>query len=340
MNDDALAGRKALFQVRKGEAVQCGLCPHSCTLKEADSGLCGVRKVVNGSLRSLVYGHPASASVDPIEKKPLYHFLPGESTFSYATVGCNLACSFCQNHTLSQVRGDPGRGRPVPPEALVEAARQEGSQVVTATYSEPTVFFEYALDVARAAKAVGMRNAFVTNGFISPDALAVLLPYLDAANVDLKTFSDETYRKVCRGRLAPVLATIRRMREAGVWVEVTTLVVPRVNDGADELAGIAGFLASVDANIPWHVSRFHPDYRMLDRPPTSVGSIELACRLGKDAGLRHVYAGNVAAGPLENTFCPACNALLIERRGFRVARNRLGNGVCPDCGESVAGVWS
>jgi len=296
--------------------------------------------VVGGKLLSLVYGHPASAGVDPIEKKPLFHFLPGAATFSYATAGCNLACAFCQNHTLSQVKGDPGKGRFVSAGALVEAARAEGSSVIAATWSEPTVFFEYALDVARLARVEGMRNLFVTNGFISAEALEMAIPFLDAANVDLKAFSDETYRRVCRGRLEPVLATIRRLKEAGVWVEVTTLVVPGMNDGEEELCGIAGFLASVDRDIPWHVSRFHPDYRMRDRTYTPSRSIELACGVGTEAGLRHVYAGNLAAGPLENTFCPVCRSLLIERHGFHVAMNRIGSGKCPDCGSAVAGVWT
>ncbi|MBM4354591.1 MAG: AmmeMemoRadiSam system radical SAM enzyme [Deltaproteobacteria bacterium] len=335
-----LPGHPALFQTREGDRVRCGLCPHGCALQEGKTGLCGVRRVVGGSLVSLVYGHPASAGVDPIEKKPLFHFLPGAPTFSYATFGCNLACAFCQNHTLSQVRGDPGKGRFVPPEAIVDAAAEEGSRVIAATWSEPTVFFEYALDVARLARARGMRNLFVTNGFMSPEALETVLPVLDAANVDLKAYSDETYRTVCTGRLEPVLATIRRMHESGVWVEVTTLVVPGMNDGEKELAGIAAFLASVSCDIPWHVSRFHPDYRMLDRSLTPSGSIELACRLGREAGLRHVYAGNLAAGPLENTFCPGCKALLIERHGFHVAQNRIAHSQCPDCGTRIAGVWT
>jgi pyruvate formate lyase activating enzyme len=331
---------QAQFQSRDGDMIRCGLCPHGCRLNEGQTGLCGVRSVQGGTLVSLVYGRPVSVAVDPIEKKPLFHFLPGAETFSYATVGCNLACAFCQNHSLSQVRGEPGRGKFVPPAALVEAAVQERSQVIAATYSEPTVFFEYALDVARLAQGRGIRNAFVTNGFISPEALDAVLPYLDAANVDLKAFSDETYRKVCRGRLDPVLGTIRRLREAGVWVEVTTLIVPGMNDSAGELLGIASFLASVDRDIPWHVSRFHPDYRMLDRSPTPPATIELACRLGREAGLNHVYAGNLPAGPLESTFCPGCNTLLIERHGFHVALNRVAHGQCPDCAARIAGVWT
>jgi pyruvate formate lyase activating enzyme len=329
----------ARFQAREGDRVRCLLCPHHCSLKEGATGLCQVRRVEGGTLRSLVYGYPCAAGVDPIEKKPLFHFRPGSRTFSYATAGCNLACSFCQNHSISQ---EGARGRLVryhAPEGLVDGAEEEGCRIIAHTYTEPTVYLEYALDIAREAAARGMDNVFVTNGFIAPEALAEAIPLLAAANVDLKSFSDETYRKVCRGALQPVLETIETLHRSGVWVEVTTLVIPDLNDSTRELGEIAAFIAGVSPAIPWHVSRFHPDFRMTDRGVTPAATLERAVAAGIDAGLEHIFVGNLPGSGHEDTRCSACRETVIRRSGFAVRENRLAGGRCPACGEAVAGVW-
>jgi pyruvate formate lyase activating enzyme len=340
MSSASLRGpHEAMFQSVEGDRVRCGLCPHGCLLAEGRTGVCGVRRVVHGRLVSLVYGIPCSLAVDPIEKKPLFHFLPGCGALSFATVGCNLCCAFCQNHEISQPDSDDIRGRYVPPEAIVEAAVVQECAVIAHTYSEPTVFFEYALDVARLGKERGIHSVFVTNGYTSRAALDAVVPYLAAANVDLKAFRDETYRKVCGGRLQPVLDTIACLHGLGVWVEVTTLIVPGMNDSREELGDIARFLASVDPMIPWHVSRFHPDYRMTDRAWTPSATLEAAVEEGQAAGLKFLYVGNIQGTRFEDTRCPSCAAVLVERTGYRVRTMRVKEGRCPDCGAVVPGRW-
>jgi pyruvate formate lyase activating enzyme len=333
--------RLAEFQAAEGDRVRCGLCPHSCLVKEGGTGICKVRTVEGGKLVCLAYGRVLSLALDPIEKKPLFHFLPGSVTLSYCTPGCNLSCVFCQNHSSSQAdEGALERCHAyVTPEELVQEGRAHRCRLVAHTYTEPTVYFEYAFDVAGAAVAAGMRNLFVTNGFMSAEALDRIAPRLHAANVDLKAFRDSTYRKACGGRLEPVLDTIRKMHALGIWVEVTTLVVPGLNDSPEELADIARFLVSVSPDIPWHVSRFHPDYKMWDRGPTPAATIEAACKLGLEAGLRFVYAGNLPDNRWEDTVCPACAALLIRRRGFSVLDCRLSHGRCPECSAAIPGVF-
>jgi len=279
-------------------------------------------------------------AVDPIEKKPLFHFHPGAITMSYSTVGCNLSCVFCQNYSISQADLAVRRTRYVEPGQLVEAAAADQCRIIAHTYTEPTVYLEYALDIARLAVRKGLLNVFVTNGFISPEALAEVVPLLHGANVDLKSFNDATYRRWCNGRLQPVLDTIAALRNAGVWVEVTTLVIPQLNDSPEELRKLASFIASLDPAIPWHVSRFHPDFRMCDRGLTPASTLEQALDIGRRAGLRYVYAGNLRATPLENTCCHSCGQELVRRQGFVVKDNRIAGAACPACGEPVAGIWS
>lgn len=302
--------------------------------------MCRSRAVKNNCLVSLVYGRPAAVGIDPIEKKPLFHMLPGSATFSYATHGCNFRCSFCQNHSLSQVEDCARPVRYVAPEALVQAALDDGCSVIAATYSEPTVYLEYALDVARLAQAQGAKNVFVTNGHICPEPLSQVCAVLDGANVDLKAFRDVTYHKHCGGRLQPVLDTIETLHGRGVLVEVTTLVVPGLNDSPEELSDIAGFLAGLSHSIPWHISRFHPDYQMWDRGVTSMELLQTAYDAGRKAGLHYIYMGNVTGNDHESTWCPACGSRVIHRSGFSVRENRLADGSCPDCGHPIPGVWS
>jgi pyruvate formate lyase activating enzyme len=289
-----------------------------------------------------VYDHIITTHVDPIEKKPMYHVLPGSYSYSLATVGCNFQCRHCQNADISQMpRDHPGHipGSAIVPEDLVKKTLQSGSTSIAYTYTEPTVYFELAYDTARLANQQGLKNVFVTNGYMTREALEMISPYLDAANVDLKGFDDAKYRHVCGAKLEPVKEAIQTMRELDIWVEVTTLIIPEYNDTERELQQIAEWLCSVDPAMPWHVSAFYPRYRMTDRPPTSAESIFQAVALGKQAGLQHVYSGNIRGGDFEHTWCPQCGTCLIKRTGYMIADNRINNGACPECATPVAGIW-
>ncbi|MDD5255248.1 MAG: AmmeMemoRadiSam system radical SAM enzyme [Candidatus Omnitrophica bacterium] len=330
-----------LYKKTEDEQVSCFLCSHRCLVPEGGFGICGVRLNRGGTLYTLVYGKPVAMHVDPIEKKPLYHFLPGSLSFSVATAGCNFRCGFCQNWQISQAKPGDGPEGPatVLPQELVRAASENKCASISYTYTEPTIFFEYALETAARARKEGLRNVFVTNGYMTPEAITELVPFLDAANVDLKFFRDDAYRKVCGGSLQPVCDSIALMKKAGVWVEVTTLVIPGENDSQDELSGIAGFIAGVSRDIPWHVSRFHPDYRFTAQPPTPSGTLKEAERIGKEQGLRFVYCGNVA-GWDENTYCRGCGKPVVTRAGFSVREYNLEDGRCVFCGEKTPGIFN
>jgi len=330
-----------LYEPAKDGKVHCFLCNHHCKIADSKFGFCSVRQNRGGTLVTYAYGRVIAANVDPIEKKPLYHFLPGSLSFSIATAGCNFHCGFCQNWQISQISEKDAQGMPgreFPPGEIVRQAKETGCRSIAYTYTEPTIFFEYAYDTARLAREEGLRNVFVTNGFMTSRALETIHPYLDACNVDLKSFRDDFYKKVCRGRLKPVLQSIRFMKELGIWVEVTTLVVPNQNDSEAELRDIANFIAAVDQNIPWHISRFHPDYEFGDSRPTPLETLRNAYGIGKDAGLEHVYIGNVP-GADSDTVCPHCHEIVIRRAGFGVGENRLKNSLCPSCGNPIAGVF-
>lgn len=329
-----------LYQEAGDRKVQCNLCNHRCLIEDGKRGLCHVRENRDGILWSLVYGKLCSANVDPIEKKPFFHFMPGSRSFSIATVGCNFRCLHCQNYSISQAPRDHGEvfGEEVPPERVVREALRTGCGSISYTYTEPTVFMEYALDVARVARDHGLKNLFVTNGYITREALELVAPYLDGANVDLKAFSEEFYRKVCGAKLQPVLENIIRMKELGIWVEVTTLVIPTLNDSEEELRKIAKFLRSVGPEIPWHVTAFRPEYRMLHLPPTPARVLRRAREIGLEEGLRYVYSGNIPGEEGENTYCWNCGRLLIRRWGFTVLENAIKGGECPHCGAKIDGV--
>jgi pyruvate formate lyase activating enzyme len=288
-----------------------------------------------------VYGCLVSQDLDPIEKKPLFHFLPGAPALSIAAVGCNFRCDFCQNHHISQYpREHGGRilGEPVAPEEVVRAAKAAGARVIAYTYTEPTVFFEMCHETARLAAANGIRNVFVSNGYLTREAAETIAPYLSGINVDLKSFSGEFYRRHCGATLQPVLDTIAQMVAQGIWVEVTTLVIPGWNDSEQELRWIAEFLFGISPDIPWHVSRFVPAYHVHDRPLTPVPTLRRARDLGREVGLHYVYLGNVP-GEGEDTQCPSCGRVLIRRYGFQVLENAVSDGRCPSCGEAIPGVW-
>lgn len=321
-------------------AVRCVACAHRCLIRPGRHGICHVRANRDGRLVTLVFGRAVAANADPIEKKPLFHFYPGSVAFSIATRGCNFHCLHCQNWAISQAERD---GLVVPefelaPASVVQAALESGARSVAYTYTEPTVFIEYVVETARLARAAGLANVLVTNGYQTPEALDVLAPLVDAANVDLKAFDDRFYRRIVGARLAPVLETLVGMRKRGIWVEVTTLLIPGLNDSPDELARLAGWIvARLGPETPWHVSRFFPTYRLTDLDPTPESTIRRAVEIGHAAGLAHVYAGNLD-GADDDTLCAGCGAVLVRRRGFRAQRGALVGGRCQRCGRALAGV--
>jgi pyruvate formate lyase activating enzyme len=330
-----------LYDKLVNQAVRCRLCAHTCRIKAGRRGICGVRENRAGRLESLVYDRVIAEHVDPIEKKPLFHFYPGSLSYSIATPGCNFQCRFCQNADIAQMPQETPeaiRGAARSPAEIVAAAREAKCRSIAYTYTEPTIFFELALATARLAQAAGLKNVFVTNGFMSADALELAAPVLDAANVDLKSFSDAFYRDVCGARLQPVLDTLRGMREKGIFIEVTTLVIPEGNDGPGELQSIAEFIAGeLGRDTPWHISCFHPTYRLTDRPPTPLHTLMKARDIGLAAGLRYVYMGNVPGQEGVHTLCPQCGATLIGRWGFGVREYRIERGACQACGARIAG---
>lgn len=328
--------------------VQCLACEHWCAVAPGAAGKCGVRRNLHGALRLLVYGKAIAVHVDPIEKKPLYHFLPGSDIFSLGTLGCNLRCAWCQNWEISQAKlFDPERdflGEEWPPARVVESCWRKRIPLIALTYNEPAVYFEYALDIARLARAEGLRTVLVSSGFETLQALDLVAPYVDAANIDLKAFDEATYRHFCGARLAPVLRNIRHLvQETAIWTEVTTLVIPGLNDGDDELAAIAGFLAELSPDIPWHVSAFVPHYQLRDRPSTPAATLRRAWEIGRAAGLHHVYTGNIwhdaQLDGCGDTCCPSCGCVVIRRAGYRVHTRWHTAGLCPECGAAIAGRW-
>lgn len=349
--------------------VKCTLCALDCTISPGRRGACGVRVNVDGHLLTLVYGKVVARHVDPIEKKPLFHFLPGSLSYSIATVGCNFRCLHCQNWEISQqpkekgtIRADDNGtevgghdpevlcltlreaesripGEEVTAEQIVEAASASFCESIAYTYTEPTIFYEFAFDTARLGHERGLANVFVSNGYIGAEPLREVAPHLDAANIDLKGFRESAHKQMTGARLGPVLDNIRRYHELGIWIEVTTLIIPGHNDSVEELRGIAEFLVSVDPNIPWHVTQFYPSYRLLDRECTPVRTLRRAREIGLEAGIRYVYEGNVPGEGGENTYCHRCRTLLIARYGFTLLENRLRDGHCPNCNVEVPGVW-
>jgi len=334
--------KEAMFyEAIPGDRARCHLCNHQCRIKDGKRGICGVRENRGGRLYSLVYGRIIAEHIDPIEKKPLFNFLPGSRAFSLGTVGCNFRCKHCQNFDISQYPQEHAGdiiGERRTPEEIVSAAKAAGCETIAYTYNEPTVFYEFTYDTAILAQREGIKNIFVSNGYLSSDAARQIAPYLDAINIDLKAFSDKSYKEVCKARLEPVLATIKLMKALGVWVEVTTLIIPGLNDGEEELRHIAHFVKGIGPEVPWHVTRFYPAYKYFDRPPTPVATLRQAREIGLEEGLRYVYEGNVPGEGGENTYCYACGAILIKRSGLRLLGNRLEDGKCPECGAKMDGV--
>jgi pyruvate formate lyase activating enzyme len=336
--------KEAMFYEKlDNNRVNCNLCSHRCkNIDTSQRGLCGVRENINGKLFSLVYARLVARSVDPIEKKPLFHFLPGSLSYSISTVGCNFRCDNCQNFDISQMPRERKTiiGQETPPEVVVLAAKQNGCKSIAYTYTEPTIFFEYALDVAKLAKKEGLKNVFVTNGYITEEPLQEIAPYLDASNIDLKSFSDDFYRKHCGARMQPVLDCIKLHKKLGIWLELTTLVIPTLNDSEKELHQIAAFIKDeIGPETPWHVSGFHPMYKLLDVSSTPVETLQKARQIGLETGLKYVYVGNVPGENGESTFCPNCGKTLIHRLGYRINENQIEGSRCPFCGAIIDGVF-
>ncbi|MGD8483237.1 MAG: AmmeMemoRadiSam system radical SAM enzyme [Thioalkalispiraceae bacterium] len=348
------------------DKVLCTLCPHDCHIPDGARGACGVRYNHHGRLYTLVYDKVVAREVNPIEKKPLYHFYPGSYAYSISTVGCNLRCSYCQNWHISQwpknhlpkhIPAQDNENQPpeqicprlvdmqrtvvgeaVTPKMLVDVAKATGCLSLSYTFTEPTIFYELAYDTAVIAREQGLMNTFVSNGFISEAPLRELATVLDAANIDLKFFREESYRRISRARMQPILDAIQLYYELGVWLEITTLIIPGINDSNKELKQISKFIYEIDPAIPWHVSAFYPAYQMRDRPSTSVETLRRARQIGLDTGLRYVYEGNIPGEGGENTYCYQCGSLLIDRYSFVVRENRIQNNCCPDCGVIIQGM--
>jgi len=325
--------------------IICEACHQHCKLQEGEYGICGVRKVEEGELRLLTYGVAAAANVDPVEKKPMFNFLPGTKVFSVGTVGCNFACTFCQNADISQYPKEHNHkifGQNLPPAKIVEMAKAYGCQSIAYTYNEPVVFFEYTYDTAKLAHEAGLKNIYVTSGFETHKAIDMLFPYLDGMNIDIKGYTDDFYKEICGARLKPVLDTLRYTHRKGIWIETTTLLIPGQNDSDEEIRNIAKFQVDLDPAIPWHISAFHPTYKMLDVGPTPASTLMRAYEIGKAEGLKHIYVGNIIDKAHGSTFCSSCHELVIERRGYlgeQVVNLLDDHGRCPACGYKLEGIW-
>jgi len=327
-----------LWRPLEDTTLQCQLCAHFCRIEDGKRGQCGVRENRDGKLYTLSHDKVAALNLDPVEKKPLFHFLPGTTTLSLGTQGCNLACLSCQNASLSQpprLGADP-QGERIPPQEIIRQSRTSGAASVAYTYSEPTIFFELMRETAILAQEAGLANIMVSNGFQSPQCLDELKNLIQATNIDIKSFREEFYRDICSARLGPVLKNLTHIKKLGWHLEVTTLVIPDLNDSDRELTDIARFVHDeLGKDTPWHVSRFHPCHQMQDRPPTPLDTLKRAYDIGRGEGLHHVFVGNVPNSGLENTYCPGCGQKVVERSGFTILRDRLQRGACPGCGQVI-----
>lgn len=332
--------KKALFwEKRKGKTVQCTLCPKMCIIKEGARGDCKVRENKGGELYSLVYGKPCAVSVDPIEKKPLFHFLPGSRAFSIGTAGCNLHCKFCQNWSTSQANPEDVLSEEISPEKIVEMALDNNCKSIAYTYNEPVIYYEYVLETAKLARKRGLKNVVVCSGFINQEPLKDWCRYIDAANIDLKFFDDKLYRKVTTGWLEPVLDALKILQKNKVWLEITNLIIPGLNDSPEKIKDMCSWInKNLGSEVPLHFSAFYPCYKMKDIPPTHPETVLKARSIALDEGIRYVYSGNIVSEKEENTYCPDCKRLLVERKGFCVIQTEIKKDKCR-CGKSIQGIW-
>ncbi|MCF7958209.1 MAG: AmmeMemoRadiSam system radical SAM enzyme [Phycisphaerae bacterium] len=334
--------KAVLWNALDHQAVQCKLCSFRCKIAPGELGICQVRKNMDGALFSLNYHSICSAGIDPIEKKPLFHFQPGQRSFSISTMGCNFQCDFCQNWQISQTprRQKQINGQNYTPQQIVDSAIAQQCRSISYTYTEPTIFMEIAADCGRLARQKGLANVFVSNGYMTAEAIDYARDFLDAVNVDLKAFTNDFYRDMCKASLKPVLETLKKIAATDIWLEVTTLVIPGLNDSNQELKQLAGFIADeLGPDVPWHVSRFHPTFERTDAQPTPTETLVNAYQIGKDAGLHYVYVGNIPGCNYESTYCPDCGNRLIERVGYQLGQYNIINAACPGCGAKVAGKY-
>ncbi len=333
--------KEALFyQKLDNKAVQCQLCPRRCVIPNGRRGFCGIRENRDGTLYTLSYAKAVSIHIDPIEKKPLFHFLPSTTAFSIATAGCNLKCKFCQNWEISQARPEEVEYTYIEPVDLVKNVKESGSRTLAYTYTEPTIFYEYMLETAKLAHKEGIKNVMHSNGFINEEPLRELAKYLDAANIDLKGFTEDYYSKMTEGGLEPVLKSLKILKEEGVHLELTNLVLSGYNDDPDSITKMCRWIKeNLGPDIPLHFSRFFPMYKLMHLNPTPVETLERARQIALDCGLKYVYIGNVGGHRGENTYCPKCKKIVIERKGYFILQNNIENGKCKFCGEKIEGIW-
>ncbi len=330
-----------MWKKLEGGAVRCELCPNGCVLDDGDRGICRVRKNIKGGLYTLVYSRIAAAHVDPIEKKPLFHFLPGSTAYSVATAGCNISCQFCQNWQLSQADPEDLEAERIDPAELSRRARSGGSKVIAFTYNEPTVQFEYILDSAAEARRRGVRSVIISNGYIKPDAGRMLARSLDGIKIDLKAFTENFYSSICGGRLKPVLENLVSVHATGKWLEIVVLVIPTLNDSAAEIKKMTAWVRkNLSPDVPMHFTRFHAMYRLQNLPPTPVSTLERCRIIAKNEGIRYPYVGNVDGHRWENTYCHSCGKMIIRRSGFYHVENGIRDGACPFCKTRIPGVWA
>jgi len=327
------------YKKLKNENVQCLLCPKNCVIKKDSYGFCNSRKNIDGKLYSIVYSNPDAVHIDPIEKKPLYHFLPGSKALSIGTIGCNLECKHCQNWTMSRAKPEEIAIQNISPEEIVEIAIKNNCKIISYTYNEPTVFFEYMLNCAKIAKKKGIKNMIVSNGFINEEPLKELCKYIDGANIDLKAFNNKFYKDICSAWIEPVLESLKILKQRKVWLEVTNLIIPILNDDLKEIKKMCIWIKeNLGADVPLHFTAFYPSYKLLDLPGTSPEILKKARKIALNIGIKHSYVGNVFAAEENNTYCPKCGRLLIERSGFGIIKNNIKNNKCP-CGEKIAGIF-
>jgi pyruvate formate lyase activating enzyme len=332
--------KQALFYKKlKEKIVQCQLCPHYCTLKDGETGKCNVRQNKKGKLYTLVYNKPCSLTTDPIEKKPLYHFLPGEKALSVATVGCNLRCQHCQNCEISQARPEQIYNQDITPEQIVQEAKKRDARIIAYTYTEPTIFVEYVLEIAKLAKKQGIKNVIVSNGFINPPPLKELCKYIDAANIDLKSINRDFYREICGARLTPVLESLKILKQEGVWLEITNLIIPGLNDSEKDIEKLVEWIArNLGEKTPLHFTAFYPTHQLSHLPPTNLNSLKKAREIALNSGMKYVYTGNIRED--SNTLCPKCSKILIKRTLFSITENNINESKCKYCNGKIDGVWN
>lgn len=329
--------KEAMFYEKKNSNLQCRICPHNCIIAENKRGFCGVRENQKGRLFNLVYARPVSVCIDPIEKKPLFHFFPGTDVYSIGTVGCNLRCKHCQNWQISQEKDIIGED--ISPEEVVENAITNNCKSIAYTYTEPTIFYEYVYDTAKLARKKGIKNVMVTNGYINQEPLKKLYRYIDGVNVDLKGFTEKFYREITSSSLSPVLETLKTIRSMNTWLEVTNLIIPTLNDSMKTIKEMCIWIKeNLGDTTPLHFSRFFPFYKLGHLPPTPEETLIKARDIALKTGLKYAYIGNILLENTENTYCPKCNELLIERRGFTITKNNLKDGKCK-CSELIPGIW-